>query len=116
MRNGKPVTLLLESRTVARSSIRPENLVDMDWASDEMLEAIFSIGDQSSDLLCEINSQLRLNRIARSRRNDARHRKSSYLRLACSDGNVVSARDQAEALDAECLAVLTALRSLIGRY
>jgi hypothetical protein len=116
MRDGTPVTPPLETGTSSTSSVSPENLADMHWASDEILGPLFSAGDQANDRLFELNSQLRLERIARSRRDEAHHRKVSQLRLICSDGVVVSAGIGSGALDPAFLAALVALRSWIKRY
>jgi hypothetical protein len=116
MRNGTPFIPVLETRASAISSVLPENLADPHWANDEIHGSLFLARDQANDRLIEINSQLRRDRIARSRRDETLHHKLGRPRLVCADGNIVSAENEPGALDLAYLAALVALCSWIETY
>jgi hypothetical protein len=115
MRNGAPVTPALETQTRATLPAMPENPADLSWTNDENHGQLFFARDQENDRLFEINSQLRRDRIARSRRDDALYRKLSQPRLVCADGNIVGAGNEPSASDLAYLAALVALCSWIER-
>jgi hypothetical protein len=102
MRNGTPLNHACEMHATATPITRLEDLADLNWANDETQGSLFCDRDKANELLLEISSELRLGRIARSRRDGARLRRASAastLRLVCVDGKFVNALNEPGALD-----------------
>jgi hypothetical protein len=117
MRNGTPFTPVSEIPAHAIPDTPPENPENLDWAVSEIPQSRCCENDTEIQLLLEINSQLRLDRIARSRDRACLGKASaaSNLQLVCIDGEIVSSPYELSASDEAYLAVVAALRGWIGR-
>jgi hypothetical protein len=119
MRNGTPFNHACEMQTTAIPLTLLEDWADLNWANDEIQGSLFCDRDKANELLLEISSELRLGRIARSRRDGTHLRTASAastLRLVCVDGKFVNALNEPGTLDQACLATVAALRAWMDEY
>jgi hypothetical protein len=119
MRNGTPFNHACEMQTTATPITLLEDLADLNWGTDEIQGPLFSERDRANELLLAISSELRLGRIARSRRDGARLRRASAvstLRLVCVDGKFVNALNEPGAMDQAYSSTVAALCAWMDKH
>jgi hypothetical protein len=119
MKSGMFVMPTRETKGVSIFVTPPGNPQDLGSTNVESPQSLFCDSDRVNKLLFEVNLELRLGRIARSRREGACFEKTravNYLWLVCVDGEAVDAPNQHCAVDREYLAEVAALRAWLDAF